>query len=78
MWVTTAEALEKKNCTWPPIRSVMAWPAPLYGMWTISVLVPMASAAAARCPGVAVPDDAVRHAARLGTGQLATSSASVL
>ena len=35
MWPADDGRLSKNTCTWPPIRSVSAGPAPLYGTWTM-------------------------------------------
>jgi hypothetical protein len=44
--------------TCPPIRSVVAWPLPRYGMWFIFMPVIDASSAAKRCWPLPLPDDA--------------------
>ncbi len=37
---------------WPPMRSTMAGPAPLYGMWSISTLALDLNSSPPRCCGV--------------------------
>ena len=59
MWPTDDGRLSKMTSTWPPIRSVSAGPAPLYG--TCSMLQPVIdlNSSPERCTEVPLPDDAM-------------------
>ena len=51
----TEAIVPNEICTWPPTRSAIAGPVPLYGMCTIFVFVICAKTSPARCCGVPLP-----------------------
>src|SRR5512140_525013 len=59
MWPMIEGMLSYRTSTWPPIRSVIAGPAPLYGMCFMSMPVMYLNSSPDRCTEVPEPDDAM-------------------
>src|ERR1700687_3011591 len=54
----TAASPPNETATWPPSRSLIAAPLPLYGTCTMSIFAMMLNSAPARCDGAPMPADA--------------------
>ena len=59
MWPIDDGRLSKSTCTWPPIRSMSAGPAPLYGTCSMSQPVINLNSSPDRCTEVPLPDEAM-------------------
>jgi len=58
-WIcaTTLAAVAKESWIWPPIRSTIAGPPPLYGMCVIFVPACRLNSSRARCPVPPTPEE---------------------